>query len=585
MSERIRFADLPSRLGGAGSSQWVLTWQAGERAATLNLPEGESVVGSSARSCLRLNAPGVAARHLRIRRGADGIFVQPLGRAGVRVAGAFIRNLTPLGTGQELAFGEVVATIERIEPEDEEPAVRIAPAAAPVASGECPSDEPQAWQLNRLTEVAEEGIRSPAAALDRLVHLLRHLAEAQAAALCSSPAGRAREWAILAEAREADDPPLGEGGGQGCARFVADTGGSQLAVLVRFADQSPDPWRSALCRHTLALAALIRRPPERRQKPGAETEAGGDPWAELAGDRIRKHLDGRSGFCRFCDTVLVLGETGTGKELVARGLHKLWKRSGALVGINCAAVPADLLDAELFGIEGGTATGVSARRGRIDQAAGGTLFLDEVADLPITLQTKLLRVLQEREYYSVGGSVLRRADAHIVAASNRTAEELRGGHMRADLYFRLSQGTIQLPPLRERLEDLPALCAQFLAQMEQRFSRGVEGLSVSALEALRGHSWQGNIRELHNVLRILYASTPPGRVIGGPQVVRELREDLRVPQGAGGKLASLVEDVERRSILVELERSGSVPAAARALGLSEGYLYRKLKKLGIPKDR
>jgi DNA-binding NtrC family response regulator len=584
MSERIRFADLPSRLNGAGASQWVLTWQAGERAASLSVPEGESVVGSSARSRLRLNAPGVAARHLRIRRGADGIFVQPLGRAGVRVAGTFIRNLTPLGTGQELAFGDVVATIERIEPEDEEPAVRIAPAAAPAARAECPGDEPEAWQLNRLSEIAEEGLRSPAAALDRLVHLLRNLAGAQAAALCSAPAGRARDWAVLAESRDADDPSLGDGGAPGCSRFVVDTGGSHLALLVRFADGGPDPWRTALCRHALALAALIRRTPERRKKPELEAEAGPDPWAELAGGRIRKHLDGRGGLCRFCDTVLVLGETGTGKELVARGLHKLWKRSGALVGINCAAIPADLLDAELFGIEGGTATGVTARRGRIDQAAGGTLFLDEVADLPITLQTKLLRVLQEREYYSVGGSVLRRADAHIVAASNRTAEELRGGHMRADLYFRLSQGTIQLPPLRERLEDLPALCARFLAQLEQRFARGVEGLSVSALEALRGHSWEGNIRELHNVLRVLYASTPPGRVIGGAQAARELRKDLRVPGGAGGKLASVVEDVERRSILAELERSGSVPAAARVLGLSEGYLYRKLKKLGIARD-
>jgi transcriptional regulator with PAS, ATPase and Fis domain len=328
----------------------------------------------------------------------------------------------------------------------------------------------------------EEAAANPEAALHRLAAALVELTGIAGAAIYAAPSGGSGEWALVAEARAHGARETLDPGASGCAEHRGAVAGAELLLVTRAGDDDHEHAREALCRHVLALAGLVRAgrsTNHRRRAPEAVQAV--DPWQELAGESVRRYLGSCSSMCRYCDTVLVLGETGTGKELVARGLHTLWQRKGAFVGINCAAVPADLLDAELFGIESGTATGVTARRGRIEQAAGGTLFLDEVADLPIALHTKLLRVLQEREYYSVGGGTLRRADVHIVAATNRAGEDLRGGHMRADLYFRLSQATVNLPPLRDRLDDLPALCAAFLAQLEQRFARGIPGLSVSAL--------------------------------------------------------------------------------------------------------
>ncbi len=302
-------------------------------------------------------------------------------------------------------------------------------------------------------------------------------------------------------------------------------------------------------------------------------------WSEFVGSRVRNFLYAYMEMCRNSDTILLLGETGTGKELVAHALHRLWKRKGALIALNCAAVPDSLLDAELFGIEAGAATGVLERKGRIEQARGGTLFLDEISELPLHLQAKLLRVLQEREYFSVGGVKLLQADVHIVAASNLAAEHLLKGKMRQDLYFRLARALISLPPLRERTEDLAALCEYFLNQLERQFGRGITGLSLSALNHLKSYSWPGNLRELQNMLRYLYTNAPEGGLIHSIHLPRELQPKPKIPDK--GTLFSIVKDVERQVIKKELSLQKSVAATAKALGLSEGYLYRKIKKLGL----
>jgi two-component system, response regulator FlrC len=203
-------------------------------------------------------------------------------------------------------------------------------------------------------------------------------------------------------------------------------------------------------------------------------------------------------------TVLLLGESGTGKEVIARHIHRLSPRAaGPWVAINCAALPAELLEAELFGYERGAFTGATERRpGRVEQAQGGTLLLDEISELPLGLQAKLLRVLQEREVDRLGGRHPISVDVRVIATSNRELSQMVDvRHFRADLFYRLNVFPIHLPPLRERREDLPGLAQHLLEKAAEALGREVPGLSGPAMEALSNHSFPGNVRELGNLLQ------------------------------------------------------------------------------------
>jgi transcriptional regulator with GAF, ATPase, and Fis domain len=203
-------------------------------------------------------------------------------------------------------------------------------------------------------------------------------------------------------------------------------------------------------------------------------------------------------------TVLILGETGTGKELVAREIHARSARNGRpLVTVNCSALPAGLIESELFGHERGAFTGAYARQlGRFEAADGGTIFLDEIGDLPLDLQTKLLRVLEERELERLGSSKTIKVDARAIAATNRNlAEAIQQGTFRSDLYYRLNVYPLHLPPLRQRREDIPALARTFLIDAGLRLGRRFQDIPPAVLEALRSYDWPGNVRELQNVIQ------------------------------------------------------------------------------------
>src|SRR5215813_1803611 len=201
-------------------------------------------------------------------------------------------------------------------------------------------------------------------------------------------------------------------------------------------------------------------------------------------------------------TVLIQGETGTGKELVAKAIHYHSARPGPFVALNCSAIPNELLESELFGYERGAFTGAVERRiGKFEAAAGGTLFLDEIADMPLALQAKLLRVLQEREFTRVGGRDAIRADVRIIAASNQDVEAaVRGGRFREDLFFRLNVVRIQVPPLRERRGDIPELIEFFVDKVNRDLGTAFVGVSDDAHELLARHGWPGNVRELENAI-------------------------------------------------------------------------------------
>jgi len=279
--------------------------------------------------------------------------------------------------------------------------------------------------------------------------------------------------------------------------------------------------------------------------------------------------------------VLLAGETGTGKELVARAIHTGGRRaSKAFVALNCAALPRELVESELFGHRRGAFSGADRDfPGLFAGAHGGTFFLDEVGELSLEVQAKLLRALQDGEIRPVGGLESRRVDVRVIAATNRSLAELREGRLRPDLFFRLSVLVIELPPLRERHQDIPHLVAHFLARLRARGVAAVEGIDADALELLEGYPFPGNVRELENLLEAASVTLPPGRrSIRADDVRAWLRRRAVGPASARVHTHLKLDDLEAWAIEEALRLShGNKSQAAHMLGISRDTLYRKLQ--------
>jgi formate hydrogenlyase transcriptional activator len=281
-------------------------------------------------------------------------------------------------------------------------------------------------------------------------------------------------------------------------------------------------------------------------------------------------------------TVLIQGETGTGKELIAHAVHKLSARCGRpFVKLNCAAIPFDLLESELFGHERGAFTGAIAQKiGRLELADGGTLFLDEIGDIPLELQPKLLRAIQEREFERLGNARTRKVDVRIIAATHRDLEAMiLRREFRADLYYRLNVFPICVPPLRERACDIPLLVRHFIIRAAKRMNKTIQCVAASSMAALGRYTWPGNIRELENVIEraVILCS---GVSLEIP--MRDLSSRIAAGQDAASQT---LEEVERNHILATLKQtrwvlSGPRGAATR-LGLNRSTLHFRMKKLGI----
>ncbi len=284
--------------------------------------------------------------------------------------------------------------------------------------------------------------------------------------------------------------------------------------------------------------------------------------------------------------VCIFGETGTGKELIARTLHARSPRvHGPFVTLNCAAVPAELIESELFGHEKGAFTGAATRHtGKFEQAQGGTLFLDEIGDMPPVMQTKLLRVLEENEIERVGGDRPVAVNVRVVVATHRNLEELvKKGGFRQDLYHRIFVFPILLPPLRERLDDIPVLVAHFARQIGDQNGWKTQTFSPEAISALQRYSWPGNVRELRNIVeRLLLLS---GDTVDGGTVESTLPQQVTVSPTAppsSGTLAERVDAFERDVLLAELKRHAyRMTETAKVLGLERSHLYKKCQALGI----
>jgi formate hydrogenlyase transcriptional activator len=301
-------------------------------------------------------------------------------------------------------------------------------------------------------------------------------------------------------------------------------------------------------------------------------------------------------------TVLICGETGTGKELIARAIHNRSARKGrALVSVNCSAISAGLVESELFGHLKGAFTGAIDRRiGRFELANGGTIFLDEIGELPLETQVKLLRVLQEQEFEPVGSSHTQRVDVRVIAATNRNLQEMvEAGRFRSDLFYRLDVFPLLLPPLRERLSDIPGLVALCVARFAKRFGKKVEGVSQETMARLMSYPWPGNIRELQNVMeRAVVLSTGPTLRLdkdlvplvasaGSREAAESLAQEAQPAAASSSGLATL-EEVERNHIVAALRQANGVvdgpKGAARILNLHPNTLRHRMNKLGIKRS-
>jgi two-component system nitrogen regulation response regulator NtrX len=287
--------------------------------------------------------------------------------------------------------------------------------------------------------------------------------------------------------------------------------------------------------------------------------------------------------------VCIRGETGTGKELIARTLHeKSGRHDGPFISLNCAAVPSELMESELFGHEKGSFTGAAARHiGKFEQAHGGTLFLDEIGDMATAMQAKLLRVLEEGEIERVGGEKPLAVDVRVVVATHRNLEEqVKQGTFREDLYHRVNVFPVKLPPLRERREDIRVLAEHFVRQLAEQNNWRPKDFSPEAIAELERYAWPGNVRELRNVIeRVLLIV--PGEIVDAATVARALPQtsvgDSHVSAAlASGTLAERVEAFERETLLEELKKHRNhVTNTAKALGLERSHLYKKCQHLGI----
>ncbi len=335
--------------------------------------------------------------------------------------------------------------------------------------------------------------------------------------------------------------------------------------------------------------ALDRRRLQKQVKVLRESQPGGVEGLIGQSEALKRVVEMAHRAAPTDLTVLILGESGTGKEVLARGIHRLSSRKdGPFVPVNCAAIPEGLLESELFGHERGAFTGaVRARPGRFELAREGTLFLDEIGDMPMPMQAKILRVLQEREFERVGGTRTIAADVRVIAATHRTLEAaVAQGTFRQDLFYRLQGVSMHLPPLRERVDDLPLLATHLLERAAKRLNRAPAILSSEALRCLWTYAWPGNVRELQHVLE--GAMVMSDGVINPEDLPPAIQRSAPARRAAesgpvlSGSLDEALEEWERRMILDALSQTQGVQArAAKILGISERSLWYRIKKLGI----
>jgi DNA-binding NtrC family response regulator len=546
-----------------------------------HLPPGEHVVGSLPDAAVRLDEPGVSRRHARIDVLLDGgAVVRDLGSKNGTFVGSRRIQETAVCGFTLLSFGSVQAVLQPADPARTDVLLGSGEhAVAPPSAESGPGLTTQGLHpLERLAESLEEvlpslaeGLSTAEEAADELAHRwLSVLPIGRIEVLRRGPAGDV----VVAAASTVDAVPR--------AVAVLEVEGPEGWKL-RLRSPSSVHLSPLLPLFRLSLASLAaRRRRSRPEVPASESAAPAEDTVPAGlGTEMTKIYRRAGKVARGDVPVLVLGESGVGKEVLARWLHARSRRAaGPFLAINCAALPRELLEAELFGIEKGVATGVEARPGLLERASGGTVFLDEVGDMAPETQAKVLRVLESTSLHRVGGKAPVQVDVRFIAATNRDLEALvEEGSFRRDLYHRLTALQVKLPPLRERREEIPSLAARFFHRELAKNGLASPGITRASLGALVHHSWPGNVRELQNEIAKAALLLESGEPLDLQHLSPRLRQE---PASSFLTLDETVRRAEREAFAVALAAAeGDAPKAMELLGVSRTTYYRKVKELGL----
>ncbi|HET9623111.1 MAG TPA: sigma 54-interacting transcriptional regulator [Kofleriaceae bacterium] len=526
----------------------------------VDLPEGVDVTfGRSRGATITLDSEKVSRMHARVRRIGDTIEVEDLGsRNGTRVNGDKIEGPRRLATGDEVSVGPILAVVGVTS------GLRRVSAIADVAAGEArlAAEVDRSVRYHRPVTVALLRVANDAI-LDQIERAIRPMD------LIADDAGD--DYLVIL-------PELGR-----------DEGASAVARLLEFARTAnvPASAATALCPDdgttVETLIGVLRAGLRTGRMPRAPAAKGTPIVLDPAMQRVYSLVQ------RIADTsmtVLILGETGVGKELVCEAIHQQSsRRDRPLIKLNCAALPESLLESELFGYERGAFTGADKRKvGFFEAADGGTLFLDEIGDMPLALQAKLLRVLERKVITRVGGTNEVATDARLIAATHRNLDaDVRAGRFRQDLLFRIGGFTIAVPPLRDRPNEILPLAEHFARIAAAEQARPAPALSDDAREALAGYDWPGNVRELRNALeRALVLATDTITAADLPERIHDASHRTRPVTPTGADVRGQLAEVERAAIVAALEAdAGNQTRAARRLGLSRRALIYKMEKYGL----
>jgi hypothetical protein len=547
---------------------------------TYALAVGENLIGSQPSCDVFVSDPSISRHHAVLVVGRDTLEIADLGSEnGTRIDGDRLQGQRRIGPGAVLTLGTRDLLLEALDDEDVEIARTLgSPAPPPPPSPRVPASTASIAPLHRFTSEFLGPILRSISQNSEITEVANEVGTALSTCLpvvrveidLNGVMGRSILFRTqLAESRGESTTHRGEEGIGLDIEFL-HSGASRLhAPLLEVA-------------HQLLLLAHQQNV-DGRPAPRLINPPGSPPWPRprTLDPTLQEIYRRATVVAKARIPVLIRGETGTGKELLARFLHDASPfAEGPFVTLNCAALPRDLQEAELLGIDKGVATGVEARPGKFELAHGGTLFLDEIGDMALETQTKILRVLQEGEVYRLGARHPRPAKARVLTATHQNLDaKRREGTFRDDLFHRLADWEVALPPLRERRCDIANLAAHFAEREAAELGRRIQGLSRKALQCLESYSWPGNVRQLEREIARAVLFVPEDGILDSHLLSAELS------QGEPSSLSSLRELLERtetHAITSSLEAAGGdVSAAAAALDLPLSTLYRRLKKLGL----
>jgi len=548
---------------------------------------GETLIGSSTEADVRIPHYTVSRKHAVIRVERDRCEIEDLAsKNGTTVRGDRIRGVTPVNPGMKISFGGVSAVVEEIDDSDIELAVTTS-SAPPRRTTAFDGDDtdPTTLSLGSLKAIT----------LGRMPMLLRDIAAgatlAETARSVASILFDQLPCRLLEVIDQRGSSPsfLFSAGDREIASdqgLLVPTAVSGIDLRIVLIHETHERAWEPLVRSLALLIGLgtpATRPVTRGVRHGATT-CEPDPTSVVAS--VKRIYEDAGRVAASDISVMIHGESGTGKEVLARSIHSASGRDPEkFVPLNCAALPRDLLEAELFGIEKGVATGVEPRAGKFELADNGTIFLDEIGDMDPSTQAKILRVLQEREVFRLGAATPRQTRVRVISATNKDIEKLVStGTFRADLFHRIADWVVELPPLRLRRDDIPTLAGYFLERACRERSIFTPGITRAALDALTAYPWPGNIRQLEREMARAALFLEDGEALDSSRLRPEIVESRS--DSDDRTLESIVRNAEERAIHEAIELcGGDAAAAAKRLGVPRSTFYRKLKALGIERER